>query len=170
MYMLNHQAFQLAEEHRRQLLRDAGADREDVIRHRLELHRSDPRSSPRPIDRLPELRRRLQRSLIGWLGVIAFVACGTLGSAGPARSSDHVIKDPGIGLHRLDIEEAQPSDATTDPTAAVGAYPPQERDVPELSRLLQSSRQSDARDAASVGSGDRDFGPPCLSGVAATGD
>src|SRR6266542_3129067 len=131
VYMLNHQAFQFAEEHRRQLLRDAGADREDLIRHRLELHRSDTRSSSRPIDRLPPLGRRLQRALIGWLAVIAFVACGTLGSAGPTGSSDHFITNPGIGLHRLGTEEAQAIDPAGAPIAATGGYPPQERDVPE---------------------------------------
>ena len=148
--MLNHQTFQLAEEHRRQLLCDAGADREDLIRQRLELHRSGPTPSSRPLDRLPLLGRRLQRSLIGWLAVIAFVACGTLGWAGPTGSSGHVIRNPGIGLHRLDTEQAQASDPAAEPTAAAGGYPPQERDVPELSSLLQSSQVSRACPAADI--------------------
>ncbi len=115
MYMLNHQAFQFAEEHRRQLLRDAGADREDLIRHRLELHRSGPRSAERAIDQLPQLRRRLQHALIGWLAVLAIAGCGTLGSAGADVSSDRTR----AGWHVAPIEGSPeafsyPDDATLD--------------------------------------------------------
>lgn len=164
-------AIELAEEHRKDLLRqDWGTDREDLLRHHLELHRSRASSAPRSMEPLVPLRRRLQRALIGWLALIALVACGTLGSAGPTGSSEHVTKNPGIGLHRLDTEQAQAADPAADPMVAAGGYPPQERDVPELSSLLQCSRLSDGRDATSLGSADRGFGTPCLDGGAAARD
>jgi len=63
--MLNYRTVQLAEEHRRQLLCDADGDREDLIRHRLELHRTDVRSPQRSMGPLPHLWRRLQRVISG---------------------------------------------------------------------------------------------------------
>lgn len=143
MDILNHRTLQLAEEHRRQLLRDAGADREDLLRHRLELHRRGPRSSPRPADLLPHIGRRLGRALIAWLAVVAIAGCGTRLSAGAGVPSDPMTP----GWHVAPVEGspeafAQASEAFADPTAAAGDYPPQERDVPELSSLLRSSLAS----------------------------
>ena len=71
MDILNHRTFQVAEEHRKELLRDVSVDREDVPCHRLELHRSRARSSPHPADLLPHIVRRLGRTLIARLPVVA---------------------------------------------------------------------------------------------------
>ena len=152
MDILNHRTFQLAEEHRRQLLRDAGADREDVLRHRLELHRSRPRRSPGPSDLLQHIGRRLGRALVAWLAVVAIAGCGTHLSAGAGVSTGHVTS----GWHDAPVEGApeavscpehiQASAPTANATRVTSDYPPQERDVPELSSLLRSALMSQTDD------------------------
>ncbi len=154
MDILNHRTLQLAEEHRRQLLRDAGADRDDVLRHQLELHRSRARSSPRPTDLLPHIGRKLGRALVAWLAVVAIAGCGTHLSAGAGVSADgmtpgwHVAPVEGSPEAFSYPEHTQASAPIADATTVGGGYPPQERDVPELSSLLQSSQVSRACPAA----------------------
>jgi hypothetical protein len=142
MDILNHRTLQLAEEHRRQLLSDAGADRDDVLRHRLELHRARARSSPRPTDLLPHIGRKLGRALVAWLAVVAIAGCGTHLSAGAGLSADrmtpgwHVAPVEGSPEAFSYPEYTQASAPIADATTVASDYPPQERDVPELSSLL----------------------------------
>lgn len=152
MDILNHRTLQLAEEHRRQLLRDAGADRDDVLRHQLELHRSRARPSPRPTDLLPHIGRKLGRALVAWLAVVAIAGCGTHLSAGAGVSADrmtpgwHVAPVEGSPEAFSYPEHTQASAPIADATTVGGDYPPQERDVPELSSLFQSALMSQTDD------------------------
>ena len=57
----------LAEDHLRDLLRDAGADREEVLRHHLELRRSRTSAGPRPSARLAAHRQKVQVAIVGYL-------------------------------------------------------------------------------------------------------
>ena len=146
---IDYRAFQSAQEHRRDLLREAGADREDVQRHLLELRRSV--TSSQPTGRVAHIGLRLRRQIIAWLALAALIAgCGTSLSAGAGSSSDNVSS----GWHVAPVDGSPeavlyPEDvSTSDPIAthAVEDYPPQERDVPELSNLVRMSTESETDD------------------------